>query len=197
MPLCAHYRCGSNVMGLPLSFAGSWMLYFMENPGRIYGTSRYSRSHHWYMISWWYQVPLVENPHLKWMIYMGATPLRLTGDVSPELRHFVVSFDRLTRPVKPFQPSKFRHPSTVNPGRWDPSSASSVDLQSRIFPFFFNNYIFYLDIPGSFRNFETDFRVRFSSEIFAILKELGRRPKQVMRSRSKRRCGMNEQSTSW
>jgi hypothetical protein len=51
---------------------------------------------------------------------------------------------------------------------------------------FFKTTIFYLDIPGSFRN-----RVRFSSQIFAILKELGRMT-QVMRSRWKRRCGMNE-----
>ena len=36
--------------------------------------------------------------------------------VSLITQHFVVSFDRLTRPVKPFEPSKFRHPSAVNPG---------------------------------------------------------------------------------
>ena len=31
-------------------------------------------------------------------------------------RHFVVSFERLTRPMKSFRPEKFRHPQQVNPG---------------------------------------------------------------------------------
>lgn len=45
------------------------------------------------------------------------------------LRHFVVSFERLTRPMKSFRPEKFRHPQQVNPG----ALRAEIACTSRVF----------------------------------------------------------------